>query len=315
MSEQATNAAPTSAPAESPSAPQNDNGAPVTEPAAPAEPTYKLKIKGEEKEFPLSKVLELAQKGEGADQRFREAAKLEQEIDAVLRRLPEDPIGILEKLTGDKSRASRTIMDRLWADPATRANLEAYMLEQYEYAGLPDDQRKHVDEVRELRGKAERLEALEAEKKQADEQRRQQDLHARAAEMEQRFIASFTPALEAVGVPVTEHSMARMAALAEAAIDGKQRTTVAKLAERVRDEVRAEVAKLVGVLEPEQLAELLGDAPIGKLRAWDAKRLKGASASIQRAGPSNDNGAAPEKPRPKRTASEIMAEIRKRGGG
>ncbi len=294
--------APTSAPTTS--APANDNGTPPAD-AAPPEARHKIKVRGEEREVPLSELIKLAEKGGGAEKVFEEAAGMRKQVEALLRKLPEDTVGALEQLLGDKSRAAKTVLAQMWRDPAVRAEMEAYLVEQYQYEGLPEQERRKVDEDRDVRRKAAEYERLA--KEDADRKR-----DAATTQYRERFTATFTNALAAEGLPAEPRTLAMMAQLAEAAINGNEKVTAAQLAQRVREELREIARGTVGSLDPEALAELLGEDKLGALRKRDVERLKPKAPAVER---TRGNGkAAPEKRNgaPKSYAS-VLRRIRGEG--
>jgi hypothetical protein len=299
-----TSAAPVAVKATGGPAPANTNGS-AREPAAndqsgaPPEARHKLKIGGEERELPLSEILKLASKGEGAEQRFRQAAEKEREIENLLRKLPEDTIGALEHLVGDRSRAAKSVMAQLMKDPRTRAEVESFLVETYEYESKPEPERRKVDEHRDLQAKAKRLEEIE---KRDQEQRYTQEVQ----QHQQRFAQGFTQALGASGIPVTQHTMARMALHTEHALERHERVTLAEIAGRVRDELRADVSAHVGSLDADALAELLGEEKLGALRKRDVEKLRPRAPMPERM-PGAGKGRA-EKPagEPKRVGTSAF---------
>jgi hypothetical protein len=293
-----TSAAPVAAQATGGPGPANTNGS-AREPAAndqsgapPDEPRYKLKLKTGEQEFPLSEILKRAQKGEGAEERFREAAAKEREIERLLQKLPEDTIGALEHLVGDKSKAAQALLKQLWT--GSRSELEAFLVEQYEYESKPEPERRKVDEHRDLQAKAKRLEEIESREKDR--------AHTQAVEQhQQRFAQQFTAALSAAGVDMSdpeeaEEAMSRMAMHVERAIDSREQTNVqaiaTKVAARLEKIATGRVRRLAKT--PERLAELLGDEGRGALRKWDVDSLKPKAPMPERM-PGNGKARA-EKP-------------------
>ncbi len=333
----ATTAAPASAPAAEPAvtpAPANDNGAPTAETQAP-EPKHKIKVGGEERELTVSELVKLAQKGEGAERKFDEAAKMRAEAEQLKRRFAADPYAVMEELVGDGSAAAERMLERLWRDPKTRSTVEDYIYQAYQYEGLSEQERAQVDEYRDLKASKAELAKLKSEQDARARAEQTQRDEQQAHEYQRELVAAFTPALKAAGVPQTEHTLGRMGTLLDIEVDRaieqvsrqqRRQLTLAEqnkvaeyvvrktppeaLAKRVRDEWRAEASAGFGGLPPEDLAELIGEKALTALRAWDAKRLR-AKEVERMAAPANDNGRrAPEAPRQRLTASEVMARIR-----
>lgn len=240
---------------------------PVEATSAPeqAEPRHKLTIDGEEVELPLSEVLALAQKGKGAEKRFREAAEQRKHVEALVRRLPEDPVSALVAIVGDKSQAARTVTASLMRDPEVRAVFEREFYEQLKYESLPDDERKSLDRQRELEAKARKADEYE----RAEEERASREAKERFV---QHFTQEFPQHLEAVGLPANRRTMARMAYYAERALETKERgVTMRTIAERVRDDLHEDVRTLAGSLEGDPLVQLLGPAAAKLQKAAVAK--------------------------------------------
>lgn len=313
MSEATTGGAP-SAPTSTPAAPAaaNDNGsapegasAAANDNAAPPEPRHRVKVGGEERELTIAELAKLAEKGHGAEAKFREAAQLRKQMEAIVERLPTDTIGALEQLIGDKSKAARQVMAQLLRDPQARAEVEAYLVETYEYEAKPDAERRKIDEERDLREKARRAEEYEeAERERA---------HAAAVEQtQQTFVKQFGDALTSVGLTSSPHTLARMAHHVERAIDAKERVTLAELAQRVRDEHRADVTAHVSALDVEALADLLGEEKLAALRKRDVERLRPRAPQPERM-PGNGKRRAEgseQRPRQKMSSAEIFRRIR-----
>lgn len=268
----------------------NDNG----QAEATPEPRHKVKIGGEEKDLTLAELTKLAEKGGGAEKAFREAAQLRKEVASYLDRLPQDVPGAIAQLIGDKSRAARHIMDQMMRDPSTRAELEAYLVETYEYEGLPHEERKRVDEHRDLKQKAEELERI----KKADEERRDAE---ETKKLSAQFEAAFTKGLESIGWPVDEDTIPEMAIEAQKALDRGERITAAEIAKRLRDKHLKFARRVLPGLTADELADIVQEEGFGKLLKRDTERRKPKVPEIQRmpgngkAKPANDNGKTPRK--------------------
>lgn len=302
----AGNAAPADAKTGTATAPEGSAPGPAQAAAeAIAEVKHKLKIGGEEKELPLSEILKLAQKGEGADRKFNEAAAVRKEMERIINALPQDPVGAIAQLMGDKSKAARAVLDSMLRDPEVREELELAMVERLKYEGMPEDQRKKVDEERDLRAKAKRLEEIEREQEERQGRELEQQAHA-------HFAQRFSSALGEAKVPVNEHTMARMAIHAERAIAKRTKTTMAELAQKVRAELVGDVGGYLGGLDIEALADFLGEEKLAGLRKRDIEKLKSSSAApVQRTPPSASNGARPaKKAAQKEAASDFFRRLR-----
>lgn len=267
MSE-ATSAATSATPAPTAGAPSEASTAAVETASAPveaAEPRHKLTIDGEEVELPLSEVLKLAQKGKGAEKRFREAATQRQQVEALLQRLPEDPVSALVHLMGDKSAAAKSVTKSLLRDPEVRAVFEQALVEHLEYESLPEDQRRERDRMSDLERKAKRADEYEKAEQERAQREAEERYHA-------QFAKAFPVELQAVGLPANQRTMARMAMHLERAIEtGERGVTLRTMAERVRDELHEDVRALATDLDGEPLQQLLGPAAVKLQKAALAK--------------------------------------------
>lgn len=302
------------APTSTPTAPQpsNDNGTPPAADAAPPEPRYKMKLPGgKEEEIPVSELIKRAEKGIGADHRFEQAAGMRKEVEAILRKLPEDTIGAMEQLIGDKSRAAKSVLAQMWKNPDLRAEMESYLVEQYQYEGLPEQERRKVDEDRELRRDAAELKRM----KEAEKARQES---AQTEHFKQQYSAHFTQALTEAGIDKSDedewgdawdmmvdatmyaqknklpYDPRRFAALAKEKMDRIARN---RLRKRAKD--------------PAAVAEWLGDEGLAGLRKHEIERHQPKAPMPQR---TRGNGKqASERGNPPKSVASVFRRIRGEG--
>jgi hypothetical protein len=279
------NAAPTS-----PTDAAPDSDAAATPP--PEEPKYEATVRGEKKEVPLSELIKRYEKAEGLEDGYRALNAEKKRVEAILSRVPEDPMGAIAALVGDKSRAAKTALAQMMKDPEIRAEVEAYMLEQYEYEGLPVDERRKVDETRSLKEQAEELRRIKA----VEQQRQEQELSAR---YQQQLGQAFEHALTEAGAPVNKSTFRAMVAQFEGAFGQQQitRELVAEFAQAAKQEYEDDLRTRLGGLDVESLAQLLGDDALTNLRkrdvaAVEAKKGPKIERMPARSGPkpSTENG-------------------------
>jgi hypothetical protein len=302
---ESTAAAPTS------SAPANDNGAPVAanDNGTPPEPRHKVKLGGEERELTMAELQKLAEKGTGAEKAFREAARMREEVTAYLDRLPKDIPGALTQLIGDKSRAARTVMEQLLRDPQTRMEIESFLVETYEYEGLPQEERAKRDEHRSLKEQAEELKKIKA----AEAQQREEQM---SEQFQQQLDGAFKQALQQVGAPLSKANYRAMVAQVEA-VYGKQQLTmplIIEMAKRAHQENDGEVRGYLASLDADRLAELLGDEKLSALRKRELDRLRPAAPVAQRM-PGNGKGRAeqPKSSKPRVGTHDFFRRLRGEG--
>ncbi len=299
----AASPAPSSAPAVKPTAPANTNASeapakPANDNATPAEPRYKVRVRGQERELSMAELTKLAEKGGGAEEVYREAAQLR-------KRISEDPLGTIAELKGDKSTAGKALVRSLLADPDVRRVLEQEIVAHYEYEGLPEDERRRVDEDRQVRAKAQR----------ADEYERQikaQQVEQRTAHYQRHLSTVFTRELTALGVPVDSDSLGWMAFYTERALETQENVTPAQLAERVKAKVGPRQPD-IKTMTAEQLEALLSEEQRAGLRARDVERLKAATPVERVAPPRAPNGrfaGSNDAPKAKPSTSAFFARLR-----
>lgn len=232
--------------------------------ASPAEPTHTLKIDGQEVSMPLSEIVALAQRAKGSEIRFEQAAQQRQQVEALLSRLPEDPVRALVALTGDKSRAAKQLTASLMRDPEVRAAFESELMSHMQYEALDPAERARVDEDREVRRKAAKADEYEQRERARVMQQEEQRYY-------RQFSETFPRELEAAGVPSTSATLARLAMHVERALERRENVTVRALAERVREELRGDVGAVLSRLDGDKLVDWTGEAGARLMRAHAAK--------------------------------------------
>lgn len=247
---------------------------------------WSLKYDGKDHEITSEEeLIKLAQKGLGSDKRFEEAAASRKETEALkgqieraARRMAEDPLEVLSAITGDEGRAAQIAAQRLIAHPKGRALLEKMLLEQLEYEGLPEADRKRMDEDRSLRERASKADRYEAEeRKRAEEEERAKRSAAQQAEvakLSQTYADEAKASLAAAGLDPNDPDacerwiMQRMAAL-EAGV------------ELSAEDAAKRVASVVGGSRKgylESLAALEGEALLGAIPAGLLAKIQTAAA-------------------------------------
>jgi len=278
-----------------------------SETAAPAETKaerkWRLKYEGKDHEVSSEEeLLTLAQKGLGADRRFEDAAKTRKEAEAeraqirtAAKRFAEDPIGAFAALQGDEGRAAQVIAQQAIRNPRVREQIEAVLLEQMRYEGLPEADRQRIDEDRRLRERASVADRYEAEEKRRQEEAarsRSAAEHAAKVETLSRTYADEARAsLAAVGLDPNDPDIAERWILQRtSALDQGVELTAAEAAQRVADRVgagRKGYLESLTKLEGDALLEAIPKTLLAKINAANAARLTGgkrAAAAQVRAG-------------------------------
>lgn len=232
---------------------------------AAVERRIKLKLEGKDVELPESEVIQYAQQGKVATQRFQEAAKLKQEAEQILQYAKANPKEFFEK-TGMNARD--------WA--------ENFLMEE-----LTRDQES--PEQKKARENEEKLRKYEDEKKQAQERAQKEQIERQTAEARERLDKMFVQALSESGLPKTPWTVKRMAELQLLNIKNKYELSASQLAKIVREDYVSEQKALFGSAEGDQLMDILGPdlvkklskAQIAKLKAKGLQTSKPVSSSRQ----------------------------------
>lgn len=262
-----TPAAPAQSAAPVPQAPANTN-------AAPAEPKHRVKIGGEEREYSVSELAALAEKGRGAEQKFRESAELK-------KRMTQDPVGLFVELAGDPRRAAQDTVKRMLRDPQMRKAIEETLVETYDYEGMPADERKRLDDDRETKRKAAEYDAHQRQEAERASAQRVAQLEAQYTD---HFGQKFSEALTAGGVPVDEDSITMMSMYVQRAIERNEQVTVDEIVAKIKTRLGSRGPD-IKAMTAEQLYEMLSEEQRTGFREVDLKKLRGESKPIERTTP------------------------------
>lgn len=175
------------------------------------EEMFKLKVMGEEKEYPRSEVLKLAQQGLGANRKFEEVAKARKELEAVAKNFVENPREFL-----------RNHPNREAILQASQELLAEYVEEQEKYNQMSESERRAVELQKELDRRQKELDERDSKiKAQLQEHYRHQ------------FESEIISALNNTELPVTEGSVVRVANLYKQALNNGIKTTFEQCAKLV----------------------------------------------------------------------------------
>lgn len=248
--------------------------APVDAPAPEAAPPWttakhKIKVDGEEIELGWDDLVKEAQKGRGADKRYREAAQLKQGIAALV---DEFKTGKLDKL-----------VELAGADTFRQA-AEKYLISYLEEQQLPEGERK----ARALEKQYKDLESRYSREKEQASQAERQRLEQQAI---QEIDLEIADAVKATGRKPTPRLIARIAEHMLATLDAKDARLSAKdaysrtvqdfredIAEYLRDMPAAEARKMLpkeflDALRKDDVAMIASQAPrVAPKRPGDAPR-------------------------------------------
>ena len=259
-------------------------------------PKHKVKIGDKEEEVTLDDLVANYQKGTVAEQKFREAAALRDEVEKS--RLTEEKIKA--QLKTDPRSAFRLIAS-LGLDPKQVA--AQYMLEQWQDSQMTPEQRQQRDNNKRLQA----LEQQEIQRQAILKQVQQNNLNA--AEKE-RLTKEITAALTEQGMPQDPTTMARVTYYM--AMAKKQGVTMPanKAVEFAREKIIESVRQQLDATPEESLDKFLSPALQEKLRkkALDAYNKKVGFPTGQ--APTTNGSKAPANEGTGRTVSDFLDALR-----
>jgi hypothetical protein len=221
----------------------------------------KLKVDQNEVEMSESEVIALAQKGQGAEKRFQEAAQMRKEAEAVVKFLRENPREAMKQFGIDVRKFSEDV-------------LMEHLTEQ----SLTPEQKKQRDTDTELKKYRDR--------EKAETERQQKELTAKQEqELVQHYTKTFSEALEASGLPKTNETVARMARYQQQANRKGYEVPPADLAKLVRSDYEAEQKALYSNLDGDKLMEVLGKDIVSKLSKAQIAKLKAGQPTHTKVAP------------------------------
>jgi hypothetical protein len=199
------------------------------------------------------------------------------------------------------------LVERIHGKKAARTFVEDY------YAGVLEEDRLPQEE-REKRSLKSEVEQLRAERERLASEKQQREMATQVQAQQRAIGKAFTAALGEVGIDPTPHTLARMAALAEADLAETGSFDPRDVARAVAQEYeQGEVAGFLKNLakNPEKLAKYLGQDGLRALRQWDVDRVKGAPSKV--AQPSAAPSRRTEQPaREKVKVDDFFAKLGKR---
>lgn len=225
-------------------------------PAPPAPPQlYTVTINGQEKQVTLEQLQRMAQKGEGADQRFAKASEVEKRAKAALDELKADPIAALVKLGIDPDSALADFVKKKAAESA-----------------LSEEEREKLKLTRErdeFKRKADDAAKKDAEAKQAE-------LDARNGE---RLEALLLKAAEELKVPNAPELLYDAVTVALEALELGYELTPQQMWQeamwRADEQAGAFGKKKLSALSGEALLQFLGDEVVKRVQEATKTRIPG----------------------------------------
>lgn len=263
-------------------------------PAPKPDELFEIKSAGKTKKVTREQLLKLAELGDGAQERFQEAAQLKKQAEGLLARMrdPKQAIALLQD-------------PKLGLDPQqVREAFEEW------YVHTHIRREKMSPEQRELEDAKEKLKQHEEEKK-AEQEARQKEADAKMdAETRQALQKELIDTLETSSLPKTRFTVARLAywnrVNHEQGINAPREMIVAQ----VQKEMRNIMDSMVQSSDGDVLANLLGEATVKKLRKYDLERLRAKRAGLSGTTPPAPKKTSEQQPRRKLRSADVNRNLR-----
>lgn len=216
-----------------------------------------LKVYGKEEEFDLGnddhiqRLKELAQKGEGADQKFQKAAEIEKNMKKYAELIQKDPLKALEAAGHNMDELAQKYMEDKIADMEK------------------SPEQRHLEKL-EAQIEAER------EKNEQLERERQEEAQSRAQEEYSRQLDDeITGALEGSSLPKSAYVVKRIAENLMLAMDeGYEDVSVEQILPIVERQIQGEIRQMFEAMPEEVIEKTLGNNVSEKLRKRRVSRQK-----------------------------------------
>jgi hypothetical protein len=235
-----------------------------------AEKKWRLKNGDQERVVDTRELLRQAQIGAAGYDAFRKAAEREKAITAQEERLraqvgelqrgfKESPLGMLRRMG---------LEDQLYNELEQELN----------YQQLPPDQRARADLDRERQQVEQERLAWQREQEQRQQAQQEQQLQVEAQRHQAAFVASYTQALDGIGMPANEKLRGRairlMAQAHGQALRSGVEVPVDVLARHAYEDLSEAGRAFVGSAPPDKARELLGEDWIRGVQQHDVQRVQ-----------------------------------------
>lgn len=237
------------------------------EPAKPEGQLITVKVNGKEKNIPIEELVDRYQRGEGANEKFEQAAQIRKQAESVLVALKKNPLAVLRH-------------PALGIEPAAlRGMMEKALYEEIQYEQMTPEQREAVDNKR-------RLETIEAEKETLSQEKAARDKAELQRQYSEEYNKQIVQALEKSDLPKTAYTVKRMAYYMSQVLKAYNakykgnreapplRMPMEKIVELVSADRQKDLAEMTSSMDAEGLVSMLGKDTLKKLREHDVKILK-----------------------------------------
>jgi hypothetical protein len=242
----------------------------------------KYKVEGAEVEVDLAdeKSLDvLIQKGLAADRRFTEASKFRKDSEALLSALQRDPMAVLARVAKMNGGDARKIVE------------DWLYKEHVQLESLSPEEKERELEKRELQQRREQDKVREEQAKAAK--------HEEAVKLYRgHYEKEVIQALQDGGLPKTPRTVERMAHYILDARKAGVKLSAKDVLPLVRQDYEQEFRELMGPMNGDVLAGLLGDNVMKKIRDHDLAKLRGPNGQfVPPVAPEQPAAAAGPKPK------------------
>lgn len=224
--------------------------APSTE-AKEAIRKLKLKVNGADRELSESDVIALAQKGMASDEKFRKASEESKRVASLLKRLNEDPDGVLKALTG---RDPEEIYKERLAEKIRRLSM--------------DPREAELDEART------RLKEYEAKEKERQAETERAKQKAGEEYWAKKYNDELSAAIREAGLPANAETIRIAAEIELANVEEGLEIPMSAVMELARERYRESFTGSLKSSTPDEIYEFLGEELFRKLQGVDSKKRK-----------------------------------------
>jgi hypothetical protein len=238
-----------------------------------------MKINGVEEEFDLGnddhieRLKEMAQKGEGADRKFQEAAALRKQMEAFVQLMQDNPIEALKRIGHDPDAlAEKHMQARIDEMQKSPEQLEREALQKE-----LEDLRKERERIEQEKVQAERQAAQEAYSRQLDN--------------------DITEALDKSTLPKSPLVVKRIAEYLAAGLQKNPKISVKDVMPIVERQVQKDVRDMFGKMSEDMIEQIIGKEFIDKVRKKRIAKMKNpveTASSVKSTGKSEINASAPK---------------------
>jgi hypothetical protein len=251
---------------------------PKADPKAAPEQMFILKVNGKEEKVPLSKLIERAQKSEGAEVAMQKAAQMEKAFNNFAS-LVKTPQGFQQLLSNpalgvDKKALLRGMLSS--NDPEIVAEAKNYLFRSQVVPTLPEDQRNTFNQQQELEDLRALRSQVDADKKKQDEIQKAQQVQQHVQAALQKNLIEIRQAITSTGLPETEPIIARIARYSLLFSKKGTPKTMAECAAYVKNDLQSEwQSRLAAAKDDDELLSIVPEDLARRINAALLKKMKG----------------------------------------